>query len=137
MTVTYPVTGAVPPSTSPRAARAAAGSPSASEIAAEALLISPVIEPSSSSASSVARASPVIPRRVWVASNQPITWFARAQLLDVVGLSFQHFGEQVLGDRPVGAGELGDEPLRVGMAGQCDHGEPESCGPPLGFLVQH
>ncbi len=43
---------------------------------------------------------------------------AQQQLLDVVGLAVQQLGEQVLGDRAVAAGELGDEPLRVGVSCQ-------------------
>ncbi len=43
---------------------------------------------------------------------------AQQQLLDVAGLAVQHLGEQVLGDRAFAAGELGDEPLRVGVTSQ-------------------
>jgi hypothetical protein len=39
------------------------------------------------------------------------------QILYVAGLAFEHLGEQVLGDRAVAAGELRDEPLRVGVTG--------------------
>ena len=61
---------------------------------------------------------------------------AQQQLLDVVGLAFQHLGDQVLGDRAVAAGELGDESLRVGVAGQGERREPQARGPPFGPLVQ-
>jgi hypothetical protein len=40
------------------------------------------------------------------------------QILDVGGPAFQHLGDQVLGDRAVAAGELRDEPLRVGVISQ-------------------
>ena len=58
------------------------------------------------------------------------------KILDVGRLAVQHLGEQVLRDRAVAAGELRDEPLRVGVTGQGDHREPQSRGPPLGPLVQ-
>ena len=51
-------------------------------------------------------------------------------------LAFQHLGDQVLGDRAVAAGELRDEPLRVGVTGQGDRREPQARGPPFGPLVQ-
>ena len=43
---------------------------------------------------------------------------AQQQLLDVAWLALQHFGDQIISDRAVAAGELGDEPLRVGMIAQ-------------------
>ena len=58
------------------------------------------------------------------------------QILDVVGLAVQHLGDQVLGDRAVAAGELRDEPLRVGVTGQGERREPQARGPPFGPLVQ-
>ena len=61
---------------------------------------------------------------------------AQQQILDVGGLAVQHLGEQVLGDRAVAAGELRDEPLRVGVTGQGDRREPQARGPPFGPLVQ-
>ena len=61
---------------------------------------------------------------------------AQEQILDVGRLAVQHLGEQVLGDRAVAAGELRDEPLRVGVTGQGDRREPQARGPPLGPLVQ-
>ena len=61
---------------------------------------------------------------------------AQQQILDVGGLALQHLGDQVLGDRAVAAGELGDEPLRVGVTGQGDCREPQARGPPFGPLVQ-
>ena len=61
---------------------------------------------------------------------------AQQQILDVVGLAVQHFGEQILGDRAVAAGELRDETLRVGMPGQGDRREPQARGPPFRPLVQ-
>ena len=61
---------------------------------------------------------------------------AQQQILDVGRLAVQHLGEQVLRDRALAAGELGDEPLRVGVTGQGDRREPQARGPPLGPLVQ-
>ena len=61
---------------------------------------------------------------------------AQQQILDVGRLAVEHLGEQVLGDRAVAAGELRDEPLRVGVAGQGDRREPQARGPALGPLVQ-
>jgi hypothetical protein len=61
---------------------------------------------------------------------------AQQQILDVGGLAVQHFSEQVLGDGAVAAGELGHEPLRVRVAGQGEHREPEAGGPAFGPLVQ-
>jgi hypothetical protein len=61
---------------------------------------------------------------------------AQEQILDVGRLAFEHLGEQVLGDRALAAGELGDEPLRIGMIGQGDRREPQSRGPSFRPLVQ-
>ncbi len=61
---------------------------------------------------------------------------AQQQILDVGRLAVQHLGEQVLGDHAVAAGELRDEPLRVGMADQGEHREPQARGPPFRPLVQ-
>ena len=54
----------------------------------------------------------------------------------IAGLAVQHFGEQVLRDRAVSAGEVGDETLRVGVTGQGQHREPQARGPSFGPLVQ-
>ena len=43
---------------------------------------------------------------------------AQQQALDFRRLPLQHLGHQVLGDRAVAAGELGDEPFRVGVPGE-------------------
>jgi hypothetical protein len=43
---------------------------------------------------------------------------AQQQVLDFRRLPLQHLGHQVLGDRAVGAGELGDEPFGVGVPGE-------------------
>ena len=40
------------------------------------------------------------------------------QVLDLGRLALQHFGEQVLGNRPAAAGELRDKSFRVRAAGQ-------------------
>ena len=61
---------------------------------------------------------------------------AQEQVLDVVGLEFEHLGEQVLGDRSVAAGELRDELLWVGVSGQGDYREAEARGPSFRPLVQ-
>ncbi len=61
---------------------------------------------------------------------------AQQQILDVGRLAVQHLGEQVLGDHAVAAGELRDEPLRVGVISQGDRREPQARRPPLGPLVQ-
>jgi hypothetical protein len=50
---------------------------------------------------------------------------AQEQILDAGRLAIQNLGQQVLRDRAVAAGELGDEPLRVEVAGQGDHREPQ------------
>src|SRR5258708_7039574 len=70
MTVTSPRTGAVPSRTSATAARAAAGLPSARQITARALRISPELARSSSNAAITARAWPALPRRGWGARGQ-------------------------------------------------------------------
>jgi hypothetical protein len=57
-------------------------------------------------------------------------------LLDILGLALEHFGDQVLRDRALAAGELRDEPLRVGMTGQGDRREPETRSPAFCPLVQ-
>jgi hypothetical protein len=61
---------------------------------------------------------------------------AQQQILDLVWLAFQHLGDQVLGDRAVAAGELGDEPRGVGVASQGDRREPQARGPSLRPLAQ-
>ena len=61
---------------------------------------------------------------------------AQQQILDVVRLALQHLGDQVLGDRPVAAGELRDETLRVGVTGQRDRRQPQARRPPFRPLVQ-
>ena len=61
---------------------------------------------------------------------------AQQQILDVGRLAVEHLGDQILGDRAVAAGELRDEPLRVGVTGQGERREPQARGPSLGPLVQ-
>ena len=58
------------------------------------------------------------------------------QVLDVLELAFQHFGDQVFGDRAVVSGELRDEPFWVRVVGQRENRQPQTCGPPFGPLVQ-
>ena len=50
------------------------------------------------------------------------------------GLPIQHLGQQVLGHRPLGAGELFGEPPRIGVPGQRKRRQPQSCRPTLGPL---
>ena len=52
-------------------------------------------------------------------------------------LPLQHLGQQVLRHRPLAAGELGREPLRVRVPGQRQRRQPQPGRPPLGPLVQH
>ena len=51
-------------------------------------------------------------------------------------LPVQHLGQQVLRHRPLTAGELLGEPLRIGVPGQRQRGQPQPGRPPLGPLVQ-
>jgi hypothetical protein len=51
-------------------------------------------------------------------------------------LALQHFRDQILGDRAVAAGELGDKALRVGVISQGDRREPQARGPSFRPLVQ-
>ena len=52
------------------------------------------------------------------------------------GLPVQHLGQQVLGHRPLGAGELFGEPPRIGVPGQRQRRQPQPGRPPLGPLHQ-
>jgi hypothetical protein len=58
------------------------------------------------------------------------------QLLDIIALTLQHLGEQVLGDCAVAAGELRHEAFGVGMTSQGERRQPQARCPPLGPLVQ-
>ena len=49
----------------------------------------------------------------------------------VFRLALEHLGEQVVGDGALAAGELGDEPLGVGVAGERERRQPQSGGPAL------
>ena len=62
---------------------------------------------------------------------------AQEQVLDVVGLPFQHLGEQVLGHGALAAGEFGHEALRLGVYGQGERSEPQPGRPALGPPMQH
>jgi len=53
-----------------------------------------------------------------------------------LALPVQHLGQQVLGHRPLGAGEPGGEPFRVGVPGQRQRRQPQPRRPPLGPLLQ-
>ena len=54
-----------------------------------------------------------------------------------LALPVQHLSQQVLRHRPLAAGELRREPLRIRVPGRCQRGQPESRRPPLGPLMQH
>ena len=49
----------------------------------------------------------------------------------------QYLGQQVLGDGPFAAGELGREPFRVRVPGQRQRRQPQPRRPPLRPLIQH
>ena len=55
----------------------------------------------------------------------------------LLGLPLQHLGQQVLRHRPLGAGELRREPLRIRVPGQRQRRQPQPRRPPLGPLHQH
>lgn len=61
---------------------------------------------------------------------------AQQQLLDVARLTFQHFGDQVLGDRAVTARKLRNKALGVAVTSERDRREPESGSPALRSLAQ-
>ena len=61
---------------------------------------------------------------------------AQQQALYLWWLPVQHLGHQVLGDRTVAAGELGDEPFGVRVPGQGQDGQPQPGRPAFGPLVQ-
>ena len=48
------------------------------------------------------------------------------------GWRVEHLGQQVVGDGALAAGELGDESLGVGMAGERERRQPQPRRPPLG-----
>jgi hypothetical protein len=48
----------------------------------------------------------------------------------------QHLGHQVVGHRPLGPRKLRRQPLRIGVPGQRQHGQPQPRRPPLGPLDQ-
>ena len=54
-----------------------------------------------------------------------------------LGLPVQHLGQQVLGHRPLGAGELGREPRWIRVPGQRQRRQPQPCRPALRPLLQH
>jgi hypothetical protein len=53
-----------------------------------------------------------------------------------VALPVEHFGQQVLGDSGLTAGEVRDEPLRIRVPGQRERGEPQPGRPALGAVKQ-
>ncbi len=61
---------------------------------------------------------------------------AQEQSPHLLALPVQHLGQQVLGHRPIGAGELRGEPLRVRVPGQRQRGQPQPGHPALGPSVQ-
>src|SRR6266511_1158931 len=118
--VTSPMTGAVPLRTSASALRAPAGSPSVRQITARALLISPELARSSSSAARRAWAWASIPRRAWGVSGQPVPWFDRAELPQrlavVAAAGVEPPGRQVQ--------QLPDARPGVGLQGLCGALQP-------------
>jgi hypothetical protein len=56
---------------------------------------------------------------------------AQQQPPHLLGLPVQHLGQQVLRHRPLGAGELRREPLRIRMPGQRQRRQPQPGRPPL------
>ena len=54
----------------------------------------------------------------------------------LLALPLQHLGQQVLRHRPLAAGELVREPLRVRVPGQRQDRQPQPRRPPLGPLMQ-
>ena len=61
---------------------------------------------------------------------------AQQQQPRLLALPVQHLGQQVLGHRPIGAGELRGEPLRVRVLGQRQRGQPQPSDPALSPSVQ-
>src|SRR5262249_56899112 len=57
---------------------------------------------------------------------------AQQQPPNLFWLPVQHLGQQVLRHRPLGPGELGRQPPRVGVPGQRQRGQPQPRRPPLG-----
>ena len=61
---------------------------------------------------------------------------AQQQPPDLLALPFQHLGQQVVGHRPLAAGKLFGEPLRVRVPGKRQRGQAQPGRPALGPLVQ-
>jgi hypothetical protein len=61
---------------------------------------------------------------------------AQQQVPDALALPVQNLREQVVGDGALAAGELGGEPLGVGVPGQRQRRQPQPGGPALRPLVQ-
>ena len=55
---------------------------------------------------------------------------------DLLRLPVEHLGQQVLRHRPLAAGELGREPVRVRMPGQRQRRQPQPRRPALGTVIQ-
>ena len=55
---------------------------------------------------------------------------------DVLTLPIQHLGQQVFGHRPLGAGELFGEPLRIRVPGQRQRRQPQPRRPPFSPVHQ-
>jgi len=51
-------------------------------------------------------------------------------------LAFEHLGHEVFPDRPVGAGELGHEPLGIRVPAERDDREAQTSRPTFRALVQ-
>ena len=61
---------------------------------------------------------------------------AQEQVAHVRRLALEHLRQQVSGDGALAAGELGDEPLGIGVAGQRDRRQPQAGRPPFGPLPE-
>ena len=61
---------------------------------------------------------------------------SKQHVADVVRLTLEHLGDQVLPDGPIGSGELGDETLGVGVAFQRYGGQAQAGGPAFRASVQ-
>ena len=61
---------------------------------------------------------------------------AQQQVPHLGRLAAQHLAQQVVGDGPLAARELGHEPVRSVVAGERHRGQPQAGGPALRALVQ-
>ena len=61
---------------------------------------------------------------------------AQEQVAHLRRLALQHLRQQVARHGALAAGELGDEPLGIGVPGERDRRQPQAGGPPFGPLVE-